>query len=121
MNNKCGSCGEGRQCGKCCGGACGREIFLTEEEIALLRFFAKSPFLPAVKKFESDEVIIPDILQDSRVLKGLEIKGILSIDTDIPLDGFDYSGYENDYDLGSAALTAMGAEAVESLDIIGIN
>ena len=101
--------------------AAGLAIFLTEDEIALLENFAQIPFLPAVRRHVSGEIIVPGIATGDGVLQSLESKGILSIDTDIPLDGFDYSEFEKDFDLGSAALTAVGAEAVESLDISGIN
>ena len=79
-------------CGGCasgCGGCQSHVLILTEAEIRLLRRFA------------------------------LQVKRLISCDFALPLQGFDYAGYEDYPVRGSMALTAAGQEALDSLNIQG--
>lgn len=121
----CGdSCGGGC-CGSCGGcGGCGRELWLTEGEIALLGRFAQLAFLPVARRWDSET---PVYLEDgaekaalnSELLKALQLKGLISIDYDMPLSGFDYGAYEGYPCRGSMALTAEGQRAIELLEVQG--
>ena len=111
----CGSCGS-------CGG--GRELWVTEGEVALLNRFAELAFLPVARRWDSDN---PVYLEDGAekaplngdLLKALQFKGLISIDYDMPLAGFDYAAYEGYPCRGSMALTEAGQRAVELLAIQG--
>lgn len=122
----CGeSCGGG--CGGCggCGGGCGRELWLTEGEVALLERFAQLAFLPIARRWDSEE---PMYLEDGAdkaalngdLLKALQFKGLISIDYDMPLSGFDYAAYEGFPCRGSMALTEAGQRAIELLEVQGM-
>ena len=54
------------------------------------------------------------------VLRNLESKGLVSLDYHLPLSNFDYSAYAPWPLHGSAALTAAGQEALDSLEVQGI-
>lgn len=118
------SCDQCSGCGSC-GGVSGAAIYLTPEEIEMLRLFTQTPFLPAAAKSGPDgpifleEAAIP--LQDRRsALRGLAKKGLIRVDYDIPLLNFDYGAY-TDYPLhGSMALTARGQTVTELMEIQGI-
>lgn len=122
----CGdSCGNGC-CGSCggCGGCGGRELWVTPEEVALLMRFAQLAFLPVARRWDSET---PIYLEDgaekatlySNLLKTMELKGLITIDYDMPLSGFDYAAYEGYPCRGSMALTAEGQRAIEILEIQG--
>ena len=111
----CGSCGS-------CGG--GRELWVTGGEVALLNRFAELAFLPVARRWDSEN---PVYLEDGAekaplngdLLKALQFKGLISIDYDMPLAGFDYAAYEGYPCRGSMALTEAGQRAVELLAIQG--
>lgn len=114
------------ECGKCdsCGGCTGTALYLTPEEIELLRLFAQTPFLPAAAKNGPDGPVFLETelpLREARsALRGLSKKGLIRIDYDIPLSNFDYQAYE-EYPLhGSMALTARGQTVTELMEIQGI-
>lgn len=115
--NECGNCGS-------CGGCSGVALYLTPEEIELLRLFAQTPFLPAAAKTGPDgpvflETGLPP--RDARsALRGLAKKGLIRIDYDIPLSNFDYQAYEGYPLRGSMALTARGQTVAELMEIQGI-
>ena len=123
------SCGES-SCGNgCCGsgGSCGgggRELWVTPGEIELLERFAQFAFLPVARKWDSE---VPMYLEDGPekavlwgdLLTAMQFKGLISIDYDQPLSGFDYAGYEAYPCRGSMALTAEGQRAIEILEIQG--
>jgi len=121
------SCGESNcgNCGGCGGCGAGRELWLTAGEITLLRRFGELAFLPVARKWDSE---VPYCLEGgegqadsvSELLKALEFKGLISIDYDQPLGGFDYAGYEGYPCRGSMALTKAGQEALEVLEIQGV-
>ena len=115
--SKCGSC-----CGNC--GGCG-PMELTAGEVKMLLKLAQIPFLPVARKMSDD---IPVYLEDndetaeqySLILQCLEKRGLISIDYDQPLAGFDDAAYAAYPIRGSFALTARGISVVELLEINGI-
>ena len=115
-NGCCGSCGS-------CGGG-GRELWVTPGEIELLERFAQFAFLPVARKWDSE---VPVYLEDGAekavlwgdLLTAMQFKGLISIDYDQSLSGFDYAGYEAYPCRGSMALTAEGQRAIEILEIQG--
>ena len=116
--SKCGSC-----CGNC--GGCGGAMELTAGEIRMLSRLAEIPFLPVARKMSDD---IPVYLEDheetveqySLILQCMEKRGLISIDYDQPLAGFDATAYAAYPIRGSFALTARGQQVVELLEIQGI-
>lgn len=120
----CTGCSGG--CGGCCGncGSCAA-MELAEEEIDILRQLGQIPFLPVARRADTME---PHCFEPckwtqerySLALQCLEKRGLISIDYDQPLSG----AYGAEYDpypvRGSFALTARGQQAVELLDIQGI-
>ena len=116
--SKCGSC-----CGNC--GGCGGAMELTAGEVRMLLKLAEIPFLPVARKMSDD---IPVYLEDqdetaeqySLLLQCLEKRGLISIDYDQPLAGFDAAAYAAYPIRGSFALTARGQQVVELLEIQGI-
>ena len=116
--SKCGSC-----CGNC--GGCGGAMALTSGEIRMLFKLAEIPFLPVARKVSDD---IPVYLEDSEetveqyslILQCMEKRGLISIDYDQPLAGFDDAAYAAYPIRGSFALTARGQQVVELLEIQGV-
>ena len=116
--SKCGSC-----CGNC--GGCGGAMELTAGEIRMLSKLAEIPFLPVARKMGDD---IPVYLEDQEetveqyglILQCMEKRGLISIDYDQPLAGFDDAAYAAYPIRGSFALTARGQQVVELLEIQGI-
>ena len=115
--SKCGSC-----CGNC--GGCG-PMELTAGEVKMLLKLAQIPFLPVARKMSDD---IPVYLEDdeetaadySLILQCLEKRGLISIDYDMPLAGFDDAAYAAYPIRGSFALTARGQQVVELLEVQGL-
>ncbi len=110
-------------CGNCCGncGGCG-ELILSEGEIALLLQLAQIPFLPVVRRADSMDPVYPEdpSAETSLVLQCLEKRGLISLDYDRPLKGWDYSAYAA-YPLhGSFALTAKGQQVLDLLEMQGL-
>ena len=114
-------------CGSCCGncGGCGGAMELSGGEIRMLLKLAQIPFLPVARKMSDD---IPVYLEDteetaetySLILQCLEKRGLISIDYDMPLAGFDASAYAAYPIRGSFALTARGQQVVELLEVQGV-
>ena len=112
-------------CNHChsCGG-CG-EFVLHPGEVAILRKLHQIPFLPVGRETASDR---PIYLEDSDysvseygdILLCLEKRGLISIDYDKPLKGFDMSAYSAYPIQGSFALTQRGQQVVELLQMQGI-
>ena len=115
------------KCGNCCGncGGCGGAMERTAGEIDMLLRLGQIPFLPVARKMGDD---VPVFLEDSRetaedyslILRCLEKRGLISIDYDMPLAGFDDSAYAAYPIRGSFALTARGQQVVELLEYQGI-
>jgi len=117
----CGNCGSSGSSG--CGG-CGA-LLLTPAELALLRRFGETPFLPAAAAFDMKT---PVYLEDrdwteaeyGAAILGLAGKGLIRLDYDIPLENFDYKAYAS-YPLhGSMALTGRGQDILDQIEIQGI-
>ena len=106
--------------GNCTGCAgCGKELVLSKEEIGMLYRLGQIPFLPVVRKIDSETPIDPENPgeDNSLVLTLLEKKGLISLDYDQPLKGCNaYEGYKL---RGSMALTARGQAVLEVLETQG--
>ncbi|MDO5401299.1 MAG: hypothetical protein Q4F17_10045 [Eubacteriales bacterium] len=103
-------------CGGCTG--CGRALELTEPELALLRQLGQIPFLPVERRAGDPTPVYPGAgEQMSLVLQCLEKKGLISLDYDKPLGGFD--GYGTCPIRGSLALTQRGQQVLELLEYQG--
>lgn len=118
-----GGCQSGG-CGGCGGCGGGRELWLTEGEVELLMRFAQLAFLPIARRWDSEE---PVYLEDGAenaprlapLFQALAFKGLITIDYDQPLLGFDYGAYGDYPCRGSMALTAQGQQVVELLEVQG--
>ena len=112
-------------CGKGgCGGCGRREIVLTPPGGELLLRLGELAFLPVARRRDEETPVYLEEMGRSpaeygEALAWLQCKGLVSLDYDMPLKNFDYAAYR-DYPIqGSAALTAMGQEAVEILELQG--
>lgn len=114
-------------CGGCCGncGGCGSTLVLTAEEITMLRLMGQIPFLPVARTAVSTEPVYLEEgelspRESSQALQRLEKRGLVSIDFDQLLKG----GYSEAYDAypikGSVALTILGQQALDLLEIQGV-
>ena len=115
MGNCCGNCGS-------CAG-CARELVLTGKEIDFLKKLGQIPFLPVARNMGD---LTPVYLEDgdreemSLILQCLEKKGLISLDFDKPLRGFDESAYASYPIRGSMALTERGQKVLEMMEYQGI-
>jgi hypothetical protein len=118
-------------CGKCSGNCascsgCARELVLTQPELDFLWELARVAFLPVARKMGDEQ---PVYLEDpahaqeewSLVLQCLEKKGLISLDYDKPLKGFDDSAYAAYPIRGSMALTERGQKVLEMVEYQGIS
>lgn len=122
------TCG-GAGCGSCCGscGSCHGQndsLYLTQEELSVLHRLEELPFLPVGFNTKGRHPICLDCAGDreavSDALTALNQKGLISLDPDIPIQGFDYAPYDPWPRWGSLALTARGQEVLELLGIQGL-
>lgn len=113
-NGNCGSCG-----------GCARELVISEKEMEFLKKLGQIPFLPVARKMGD---LTPVYLEEgdtsaeeySLILQCLEKKGLISLDFDMPLRGFDDAAYA-DYPIrGSMALTQRGQLVLDMLEKQGI-
>ena len=115
------SCG-GNHCGACCGG--GYEITLSQPEIDILTYLSQFCFAPVKRDRQTGELSLPvpelTAAAFGDALAALAAKNLVTVD-DIPLRGYDYGDRSDDYDRGSAALTARGQDAVDSMQIQGVD
>ena len=108
-------------CASCSG--CARELTLTQKELDFLNTLAQYAFLPVARTMGD---LTPVYLEEgdreemSLLLQCLEKKGLVSLDYDKPLRGFDMSGYAAYPIRGSMALTERGQTVLELLDYQGI-
>ena len=105
-------------CGACSG--CARELVLSEAEIDFLRRLGQVAFLPVARALGDLTPIFPEDGPEntSLILEVLEKKGLISLDYDKPLAGFD--GY-GDYTVkGSMALTQRGQQVLELMEYQGV-
>ena len=111
-------------CSGCIG--CANELLLTEGEISFLQMLGQIPFLPVARRADD---MIPVYLEDSDhtreeyslILQVLEKKGLISLDYDKPLRGFDMSAYKGFPVHGSMALTQRGQTVLEMIETQGIH
>ena len=108
-------------CGSCSG--CARELVLTEKEIDFLNTLGQYAFLPVARPMGD---LTPVYLEDgepeemSLLLQCLEKKGLISLDYDKPLTGFDETAYAAYPIRGSMALTERGQKVLELMEYQGI-
>ena len=115
--------GCGGNCANC--GGCARELVLSEPEIHMLLKFSQIPFLPVARKMGD---LTPVYLEESErtveeyslIFQCLEKKGLISLDFDKPLKGFDDSAYAAYPIRGSMALTQRGQKVLEMMELQGI-
>ena len=107
-------------CGSCSG--CGRELTLTEPEMDLLRELGQFAFLPVAREMgDGTPVYLESGEKETMclVLQCLEKKGLISLDFDKPLSGFDDGAYAAYPIRGSIALTQRGQQVLELLEYQG--
>ena len=110
-NGTCGSCG-----------GCARELVLSQKEMDFLNALAQVAFLPVARSMGD---LTPVYLEEgdreemSLVLLTLEKKGLISLDYDKPLKGFESGAYGAYPIRGSMALTERGQKVVELLEYQG--
>ena len=108
-------------CASCSG--CARELELTSPELDFLNTLAQYAFLPVARNLGD---LTPVYLEEgdpeemSLLLQVLEKKGLISLDFDKPLKGFDDTPYAAYPIRGSLALTERGQKVLELLDYQGI-
>ena len=108
-------------CSACSG--CARELVLTGKEIDFLNLLGQYAFLPVARSMGD---LTPVYLEDgdpeemSLLLQLLEKKGLISLDYDKPLKGFDDSAYAAYPIRGSMALTERGHKVLELMEYQGI-
>ena len=106
-----------------CGG-CAKELVLTRKEIDFLNTLAQVAFLPVARSMGD---LTPVYLEEgdreemSLLLQILEKKGLVSLDYDQPLKGFDDGAYAAYPIRGSMALTERGQLVVEMIQTQGLN
>ena len=111
-NGNCASCG-----------GCARELTISRQEMDFLMKFAQIPFLPVARKMGDLEPVYleADAPEDAGlILQCLEKKGLISLDYDKPLKGFDDSAYEAYPIRGSMALTERGHLVLELIERQGV-
>ena len=119
--SKCGNCSG--DCSHCSG--CGAAMTLTEGEISFLQKLGQIAFAPVTRRLgEETPVYLGDEELPERefslILQCLERKGLISIDYDQPLKGFDYGHVWHRLYHGSMGLTQRGQQVLEMLEIQGI-
>ena len=110
-------------CGSCSG--CARELTLTKQELDFLYTLGQIPFLPVARAMGE---LTPVYLEEGRekaeayslILQCLEKKGLVSLDYDKPLSGFDDRLYAAYPIRGSMALTERGHKVLELLEYQGV-
>ena len=108
-------------CRACSG--CARELVLTHKEIDFLNILGQYAFLPVARSMGD---LTPVYLEEgdreemSLLLQCLEKKGLISLDYDKPLGGFDESAYAAFPIRGSMALTERGQKVLELMEYQGI-
>lgn len=114
-NHNCGSCGG------CQGGG---DLLLTPAELDLLERLSQIPFLPVGKGLGEYPVYLEETDRGpeeyGRAALALDLKGLIRLDYDLPLKGFDYGAYEKCPLRGSMALTARGQAVVDLIEIQGV-
>lgn len=108
-------------CNACSG--CARELVLTRKEVDFLNILGQYAFLPVARSMGD---LTPIYLEEgdreemSLLLQCLEKKGLISLDYDKPLGGFDETAYAAYPIRGSMALTERGQKVLELMEYQGI-
>ena len=98
---------------------CG-DIYLSKPALELLTLLGSFAFLPVGER-DGKAVHISDSGEEHiNSLKALILNGLVSLDWTRPLEGCDYSAYSGFDRLGSIALTARGQDALDTLDVLGV-
>ena len=108
-------------CSACSG--CARELVLTAKEIDFLYCLGQYAFLPVARSMgDSTPVYLEegDPEEMSLLLQCLEKKGLISLDYDKPLAGFDMTAYAAYPIRGSMALTERGQKVLELMEYQGV-
>ena len=108
-------------CSSCSG--CARELVLTGKEIDFLNTLGQYAFLPVARTVGDLTPIYleeGDVEEMSPLLQCLEKKGLISLDYDKPLSGFDEAAYAAYPIRGSMALTERGQKVLELMEYQGI-
>ena len=89
-----------------------------------MRLFSQTPFLPVagtrgneLPVYLAEEGTAPENTRS--IITVLHQKGLIRIDYDLPLANYDYDAYKNYPLRGSMALTWLGQELLDELDILG--
>lgn len=114
----CNNCDHG------CGG-CAKQLLLSEAELQILQTLGQIPYLPVARRADD---MTPVCLEDTGIsqeatsltLQCLEQKGLISLDYDKPLAHADMDAYAGFPIHGSMALTARGQQALDLIQIQGI-
>ena len=117
----CGGCGG--SCGSGCGG-CAKSLSLTPEEISFLQQLGQLPFLPLGRTMGDLTPIYLEEGEENRefyslLLQCLEKKGLVSLDYDQPLKGYEGAWYAACPIRGSMALTQRGQQVLALLEYQG--
>ncbi len=110
-------------CASC--GGCARELVLSGQEIDFLMELGQIPFLPVARKMGD---LTPVYLEDEKhsreeyslILQVLEKKGLITLDFDKPMKGFDDTAYAAYPIRGSMALTGRGQQVLEMIELQGL-
>lgn len=111
-------------CGSCSG--CARELELTQVEVDFLNLLGQVAFLPVARKMGDLNPIYLEEGEQQRehfclLLQCLEKKGLVSLDYDKPLKGYDAPWYAACPICGSMALTERGQKVLELLEVQGVS
>ena len=112
-NGNCGSCG-----------GCAATLSLTQWELDMLDALSQCPFLPVARKASEETPVYLEedahsIAEYGLILLCLEKKGLISLDYDKPLKGFDDGAYAAFPIRGSMGLTQRGQQVLEMLEYQG--
>jgi len=110
-------------CAACSG--CARELLLSQQELDFLKKLGQIPFLPVARDLGD---LTPVYLEEqeytqaqySLILQCLEKKGLISLDFDMPMKGFDDGAYAAYPIRGSMALTQRGQQVLDLIELQGI-
>jgi hypothetical protein len=138
--DQCAHCRQKEGCEKDCGGCCGcqggKEITLSldRRQARLLLEFSQVPFLPLCQAAGAEGETFPLFLPEgaggteipftAKTLRELSDMGLISLDTALPLDGYDYAEYNvlepslSIQERGSMALTPLGQVAMEQIEML---
>ena len=113
-----------RNCASCSG--CARELVLTEKEVEFLRELGCVAFLPVARKMGDLTPVYLEAGEEKteefgNLLQVMEKKGLISLDYDMPLRGFDDSAYAAYTIRVSMALTERGQKVLQMLEYQGAN